>query len=302
MILNDRSDLIALLQAKNSGFSEVFHKIAGFILNDYQRACFMTAQEIAMAVGVSQPSVTRFTTYLGFSGFPQFQRSLQRIVREEMTGLDRMKAYVENTDVEVPYGELVRRELENISQLADTFSKPAFRATAAAMARAQHVVVAGFRASSTLALHTGFFLSKVHPDVRVFTSGDTTTMEALLPLSPEKTTVLIYAFPRYAREIALFQRLATMRGFPIDIVTDNPLGPLVDGGRHVLIAPIGFESLFDSYSAPFLLANALVQETAKQNPGRTQRRLEKFEAFAKANEVFLSGSEDPDRTPLFERP
>ncbi|MBO8141633.1 MAG: MurR/RpiR family transcriptional regulator [Firmicutes bacterium] len=287
-VLKNRDDLVALLQGKSHGFSETFRKIAAFILSDYRRACFMTAQELAEVAGVSQPSVTRFAAYLGFRGFPEFQRSLQQLVRHEMTGPDRMQALVERHSDGIPYGDLLREEIRNLDRLTETLASPVFQQVAANLAEADTVVVAGFRASAALAEYTAFFLAKVHPRVRALTHGDSTALEALLPLEPENTAVLVHAFPRYPRETQAFQRFAADQGFPVVLITDNPLSPLVAQARWVLAAPVAFGSLFDSYCAPIALTNALVQEVAKRHPERTRHRLARFEEMAARHGVFLS--------------
>ncbi|MCR5721843.1 MAG: N-acetylmannosamine kinase, partial [Lachnospiraceae bacterium] len=40
----------------------------------YDLAVFMTAAEIAEAVGVSESTVVRFAVSVGYSGFPEFTR------------------------------------------------------------------------------------------------------------------------------------------------------------------------------------------------------------------------------------
>src|SRR5690606_22643704 len=272
-LLNSREELVALLREKSAGFSDAFRKIAAFILSNYHQACFMTAQELADAVGVSQPSVTRFTTYLGFSGFPEFQRSLQQVVRHEITGPDRLRAVVRGNGEGVPYAGLIQEEMRNLERLTETLASPVVSQVAQWMAQARTVVVAGFRASAALAVYTAFFLAKVHPDVQVLTHGDSTALEALLRLDPAETAVVVHAFPRYPRETHVFLEFAREQGFRAALITDSPLSPLAAAVHHVLIAPVAFGSLFDSYCAPIALANVLVQEVGKQQPERTQRRL-----------------------------
>ena len=286
-LLNSREELVALLQEKSPGFSDTFRKIAAFILSDYHQACFMTAQELADAVGVSQPSVTRFTTYLGFSGFPEFQRNLQQVVRHEITGLDRLRAVVRETGEGVPYASLIQEEIRNLERLAETLASPVVSEVAAWLAQARTVVIAGFRASASLAVYTSFFLAKVHPDVQTLTHGDSTALEALLRLDPAETAVVVHAFPRYPTETQVFQRFAVQQGFKVALITDTPMSPLTADAQHVLIAPVAFGSLFDSYCAPIALANVLVQEVAKRQPERTRLRLARFEELAARHGVFI---------------
>ncbi len=283
-----REELEELLRRRESGFSPAFRRIASFLLADYQRASFMTASELARAAGVSQPSVTRFISYLGFDGYARFQRTLQAIVRGEMKGPSRLWGMDGKVSGDVPYAGLVREELENLSRLGDTLASQAFRDAAASLADAREIVVGGFRASLALAEYTAFFLAKVHPRVRAFTRADSRSWEELSRLEPEGSCLLMYAFPRYAIETLEFQRFARSLGFSVVLVTDSSLSPLARHADCTLVAPVAFRSLFDSYCAPMVLANALIQEVARRHPERTEAMLRRFEELAEQRKLFVA--------------
>lgn len=283
-----REELEALLRSKQDGFSPAFRRVAAFLLGEYHRACFMTASELARSAGVSQPSVTRFVGYLGFEGYAQFQRSLQAIVRGEMRGPARLKAVAGAREADSPYASVVQEEIHNLERVLPSLASPAFQAVARALADADSVVVAGFRASLALSEYMGFFLGKVHPGVHVVTRADSRSLERLLHLSPERTAVVLFAFPRYPSEALEFQRFARDRGFPVAVITDTPFSPLVRLAQHALVAPVAFGSLFDSYCAPMVLANALIQEVAARQPERTEQMLRRFEEMAEERKLFAT--------------
>ena len=287
--LTGRAELVRLLRQKEAGFSPAFRRIAGFLLSDYRRACFMTAAQLAKAAGVSQPSVTRFVSYLGFESYAQFLRSLQAIVRAEVDSPSRLRALATAPPSgQVPYADLLRDEMANLERLTETLASEEFALTARQLAESQTVVVAGFRASRPLAEYLAFFLAKVHPDVRPVVRADSCAAEALLHLDPAATRVVSFAFPRYARETQEFQRLARRRGFPVVLITDSPVSPLVAEADGVLMAPVAFRSLFDCYCAPMALANALVQEVARSAPHRTESMLRRFEDLAAERQLFVT--------------
>lgn len=287
-LITSREDLEALLRSKQEGFSPAFRRVAAFLLSEYQRACFMTASELARAAGVSQPSVTRFVGYLGFEGYAQFQRSLQAIVRGEMRGPARLRAIAEAREAEGPYAWVVREEIANLERLLPSLGSPSFQAVASALADADAVVVAGFRASIALAEYMGFFLGKVHPGVHVLTRADSRSLERLIHLDPARTGVVLFAFPRYPSEALDFQQFATRRGFATSVITDTPFSPLVRLAQHSLVAPVAFGSLFDSYCAPMVLCNALIQEVAARHPERTEQMLRRFEEMAEERRLFAA--------------
>ena len=76
--------------------------VADFIREDYDKAAFMTAAKMGEEVGVSESTVVRFATALGYEGYPQFQRALGEMVRTKLNSIQRM---------EVTYGRISQGEI-----------------------------------------------------------------------------------------------------------------------------------------------------------------------------------------------
>src|SRR5436305_14918928 len=54
-------------------------RIAPCLLERGPRAAYLSSGEVAELAGVSQPSVTRFATALGYDGYPGLRRALQNL-------------------------------------------------------------------------------------------------------------------------------------------------------------------------------------------------------------------------------
>ena len=71
-------------------FSKSQKIISQYILENYDKAAYMTASKLGAAVSVSESTVVRFALELGFEGYPEFQHSLQEIVKIKLTSFQRM--------------------------------------------------------------------------------------------------------------------------------------------------------------------------------------------------------------------
>ena len=67
------NDLITKIQSELPGFSKGQKQIARFILEHYDKAAFMTASRLGVTVGVSESTVVRFATELGYDGYPHLR-------------------------------------------------------------------------------------------------------------------------------------------------------------------------------------------------------------------------------------
>lgn len=71
----ESQDLMRLIQVKFPKLSKGQKLIAEYILKNYDKAAFMTAAKLGNNVGVSESTVVRFATELGFSGYPKLQKA-----------------------------------------------------------------------------------------------------------------------------------------------------------------------------------------------------------------------------------
>ena len=85
------NDLISKIQTELPGFSKGQKQIARYILEHYDKAAFMTASRLGVTVGVSESTVVRFATELGYNGYPHLQRALQEMIRNKLTSVQRME-------------------------------------------------------------------------------------------------------------------------------------------------------------------------------------------------------------------
>lgn len=70
-------DLLETLRGNISTYSKGKRAIAMYLLGAPVQAALMTAKQLGDAVGVSEATVVRFATELGYSGYPQMQRDMR---------------------------------------------------------------------------------------------------------------------------------------------------------------------------------------------------------------------------------
>ena len=51
----------------------------------------MTAAKLGKTVGVSESTVVRFASHVGFDGYPELQKHLQELVKSHLTSVQRME-------------------------------------------------------------------------------------------------------------------------------------------------------------------------------------------------------------------
>ena len=72
------NNLIRRIKEGYPTFSKGQKLIADYISAHYDKAAFMTAAKLGSEVGVSESTVVRFATELGFDGYPKLQKALRK--------------------------------------------------------------------------------------------------------------------------------------------------------------------------------------------------------------------------------
>ena len=97
-----KNELLKMIDERYQKFSKGQKKLADFIREDYDKAAFLTAAKMGEEVGVSESTVVRFATALGYDGYPEFQKALGELVRMKLNSIQRM---------EVTYGRISQGEI-----------------------------------------------------------------------------------------------------------------------------------------------------------------------------------------------
>ena len=85
--MQDMQDMIERLNHSGRRLSKGHRKITQYIVEHYDKAVFMTASRLGESVGVSESTVVRFASVLGYEGYPQLQRALQELVSHRLTAI-----------------------------------------------------------------------------------------------------------------------------------------------------------------------------------------------------------------------
>ncbi|NEB95361.1 SIS domain-containing protein [Streptomyces bauhiniae] len=258
-------------------------RVARYLIEHLTEAAFLSITELADRAGVSQPSVTRFASAVGFSGYPALRERLQSIALGALAGgpgeEDQANELQAAVDAEIQNLEHLRRDLADPDRVIRVGRE---------LSRSTPLTVLGLRISGSLAEYFGYAARRIHPDVRLVTRGGSVASDALLQSREAGGTwVLAFAMPRHAQETLAALRVAREAGLKVALVTDLALGPLAEEADVTFATGTGSRLVFDSYAAPGLLAAALLQAMTDADPERTQARLEKYEQVADQQQFFL---------------
>jgi DNA-binding MurR/RpiR family transcriptional regulator len=257
-INNENSkDLMRLIQGKFIRLSKGQKLIAEYILKYYDKAAFMTAAKLGISVGVSESTVVRFANELGFSGYPKLQKSLQELIKNKLTTVQRLELrndYFSDGDA---LKGVLKADMENIRATLEKINQNTFEDVVKNIFEAQRIYIVGLRSSTALAEFLGFYLNIILQNVRTVSYGISDVFEQMINVG-EGDLVIGIGFPRYAAKTIDALAFAQDRNAKVVALTDSLLSPLAAKADYTLIAQSNMASFVDSLVAPLSVINALI--------------------------------------------
>lgn len=255
--MSENIDLIRLIQSKFHNLSKGQKIIAQFIMNNYDKAAFMTAAKLGEKVGVSESTVVRFANAIGFVGYPQLQKQLQEMVKTKLTTVQRIEMSSDYTNEESVLKNVLKADMENIRATLDEINYTVFENVVKGITESKDVYIIGLRSSTALAEFLGFYLNLITDKVHVvtYTIGD--IFEQLFRIG-DQDLVIGMGFPRYSSRTVNALEYCKSRGAKVVAITDSLLSPLASNADYTLVAKSNMESFVDSIVAPLSVLNALI--------------------------------------------
>ena len=251
-------DILALIQENMNTFSKGQKRIAAFILESYDKAAFMTASRLGKKVGVSESTVVRFAAELGYDGYPDMQKSLQKMIRNRLTSVQRIEVTNDRIGDQDLVSMVLQSDMEKIRLTLEELDRNAFDHAVKAIVSAKRIYIIGVRSSAAIASFLGFYFNLIFDNVVNVTAGTASEMFEHLLRVGEDDVVIGVSFPRYSSRTVQAMSFARDRKATTVAITDSEASPLAPICKYTLKARSDMASFGDSLVAPLSLVNALL--------------------------------------------
>lgn len=265
--------------------------IAQYIEEHYDKAAFMTAYKLGVTVGVSESTVVRFATEIGYDGYPKLQKAMQEMIRDKLTSVQRIEVTCNRIGQDSVLDTVLNQDIDKIRRTIEETSHEDFKNAVNAIVKAKKIYVFAVRSSSALASFLGYYFELIFGNVQIVsTNSKTQIYEKIFRISKDDVIIGI-SFPRYSKSAVEAMQFASDRGANVIAITDSMISPLVEPADQVLLARSDMASVVDSLVAPLSMINAIIVATViakKDDVINTFQRLEKFwdeyDVYAKTSE------------------
>ncbi|UFJ40723.1 MurR/RpiR family transcriptional regulator [Brevibacillus humidisoli] len=251
-------------------------KIAKYILENTNSVPFLNVAKLAKKAKVSEATVVRFATFLGFSGYPELQQYMQDSVKQQLTIAERLEMSLqEYGEEEKGVYEIFQDDIANLKSTMEKLDIQSFLKAVDLLLHANKVYVVANRSAVALGAFLQYYLNIVLGNTEMIQSAEMMA-ERLYQIS-EQDVVIGISFARYSNSTIDILSYAKGKGANTIAITDNLLSPLIPHADISLTASSQMPTFIDSFVAPLSLINALITFVGKHKMSEFHERLEKLE-------------------------
>ena len=281
-------DIITRMNEKFMKMSKGHKAVASYISDHYEQAVFMTAAKLGETVGVSESTVVRFASGLGYEGYPEFQKELESWVKNKLNTVQKIGTkYGKSTQAEI-LNSVLNADIEKIKDTLVSLDAVAFEAAVNIILEAETIYLVGVRSCEPLADFLHFYLNMIRGNIVLLKTTSMTEMFEQMIRIGEKDAIIGISFPRYSMRTLKAMEFANDRNAKVLTVTDSIHSPMNLYSSCNLLARSDMVSIVDSLVAPLSLINALVVALCLKQPEIVKKNLETLEDVWNNYQVYLN--------------
>ena len=281
-----QEDLLVQIQNKMSSFSKSQKLIANYILNSYEKAAYMTALKLGNAVNVSESTVVRFAIEMGFEGYPELQKSLQALIKNRLTAVQRINITNDRIGEDGVLKNILTQDIDRIRHTLEEIDKDMFERAIEKISSARRIYILGAMSSSILARFLDYNFQLIFDNVHFVQAISTSGIYQQSIRMTDEDVFIAISFPRYSQSTIKATAYAKSCNANVVAITDSTASPLAPYADELLIARSDMASFADSLVAPLSLLNAMIVALGAKNKNNIEKTFGKLEKLWEENEVY----------------
>ena len=286
--MSNSNQLLNRINERYSSMSKGQKILATYITDNFDKAVFLTAAKLGEEVGVSESTVVRFATHLGYRGYPEFQKALADMVTTKLHSSKRMEVTYGRMDKTKILESVLQADCERIHKTSEMLDEATFHQAVDLLIQAKRIYVIGIRSCAPLAEFFTFYLNLLFHDVKlIHTNSSSELFEQMMYIGKDDVIVGI-SFPRYSMRTLKALEFANSRSAKVITITDSVHSPMNLYSSCNLLAASDMGAVLDSLVAPLSVLNALIMAICMRKQKEVVKNLDILEEIWEEYQVYDS--------------
>jgi DNA-binding MurR/RpiR family transcriptional regulator len=276
---------IEKIRAAYPHLSNTQKKIATFMLEESEKACFMVLNEISEKVEVAPVTIIKFVKILGYSNFSEFKKKYQGYFQ----GMIAPRTVVRKDAPELRDGvagmtkRIMDNELRLLSSSYEMLNEELLLESIRYIKDARKIFLVAKGLSLPLAELLQIRLTFLSLDSEILKLDNNVLLPRSLIRASDQDLFIIFTFPNYSQILAEIARCAKLRGSRIITITDKTTSPPACYSNLLLFCHVESTIFYNSMTAPVSIINTLAEMLAIE----MREKLEENGTIYKTMTMFL---------------
>lgn len=274
-----------IINEKRTEMSKSQHIIADYILENPHSIPFLTGAKLAELTGVSEATIVRFASFLGFSGYNEMQQQLAASIERRLNTVERLAmSRQEHTKTEKVIYDHFNEDIKNIRTTMEQLNVDDFERAAQAILDAERIYIIANRSAYALGSFLQYYFNIIFDKSQLIHTTES-AFDHIHDVN-EADVVLGISYARYTKSTLDVVSYAKEKDATIIALTDNLTSPITAYANISLFASSDMKSFLDSFVAPLSVINTLIAYIGTQQEEETEERLKSFEHLWDQYDVF----------------
>ena len=286
--MSNSNQLLNRINERYSSMSKGQKILATYITDNFDKAVFLTAAKLGEEVGVSESTVVRFATHLGYRGYPEFQKALADMVTNKLHSSKRMEVTYGRMDKTKILESVLQADCERIHKTSEMLDEATFHQAVDLLIQAKRIYVIGIRSCAPLAEFFTFYLNLLFHDVKLIHTNSSSELFEQMTYIGKDDVIVGISFPRYSMRTLKALEFANSRNAKVITITDSVHSPMNLYSSCNLLAASDMGAVLDSLVAPLSVMNALIMAICMRKQKEVVKNLDILEEIWEEYQVYES--------------
>ncbi len=274
-----------IISSRRDSMSKSQHKIADYILENPHSIPFITGAKLAKMTGVSEATVVRFATFLGFSGYNDLQKQLATSIEKQLNTVERLTmSRATYSETEKAIYDNFNDDIKNIQTTMQQLNPADFERAAKYILEADRIYIIANRSALSLGTFLHYYLNIMFGKSELVHTTEA-AFDQIYNVN-EKDVIIGISYARYTKSTLNAVSYAAEKNAKIIALTDHFSSPITAYANIALFASSNMQSFLDSFVAPLSVINTLIAYIGNKKEINMKERLENFEQLWDRYDVF----------------
>ncbi|RDU38123.1 MurR/RpiR family transcriptional regulator [Neobacillus piezotolerans] len=269
---------ITVIKEKVADLPKSQRKVADYIMNNQMEVAFLTLDQLAHLIGTSTTTVMRFTFNLGYSGYSEFQKNLQELLRNQSAPQTRLEINIKEINNSELWERFAETQIQNIKYTLGSISEDTLNEFIEMIIQSKRVFCTCVRSGLPVAQYLTQGINRLIGNCELIIADYSDWADKSVDLNSEDLLIAV-SYPRYANRIVDYVRIANNSNCKIISITDSYSSPLIKYSDLVIrTSPESF-AFHNSPVTAMIIVDYIISAIAIKYPERTKERLDKINSI-----------------------